>query len=230
MCSSNPGKGCRIDITLPAPPQVEQVLALRAGSWRVAIPARSLETVRRISAAVADQALAQGVLQDKAAAPLPIYWAGAVWHNPSRSLEPPLDGQRSLPIVRGDTARWGVIVDEVLGTQEVTLQAPADLEVPIPGLLGTAAQPSGQVLQVYEPTAVLSAHETRLRTGTMPRRLWRSHTTRTRAPPGFAGRRFHECAPPGAAPAASQWLPRRHRCRRVSKPCNCWKKAICQRC
>ncbi len=160
--SSNPGKGCRIDITLPAPPQVEQVLALRAGSWRVAIPARSLETVRRIPAAVADQALAQGVLQDKAAAPLPIYWAGAVWQQSSRSLEPPLDGQRSLLIVRGDTARWGVIVDEVLGTQEVTLQAPADLEVPIPGLLGTAAQPSGQVLQVYEPTAVLSAHETRL--------------------------------------------------------------------
>ena len=160
--TSTPGKGCRFDITLPAPPQVEQVLALRAGSWRVAIPARSLETVRRIPSSTAEQALAQGILHDKHNAPLPVYWAGAVWQQSARSLEPPLDGQRSLLIVRGDTSRWGLIVDEVLGTQEVTLQAPADLEVPIPGLLGTAAQPSGQVLQVYEPTAVLSAHETRL--------------------------------------------------------------------
>lgn len=162
--SSNPGKGCRFDITLPAPPQVEQVLALRAGSWRVAVPARSLETVRRIPTHVAEQALAQGILKDDASGPLPVYWAGAVWQQSARSLEPPLDGQRSLLIVRSDTSRWGLIVDEVLGTQEVTLQAPADLEVPVPGLLGTAAQPSGQVLQVYDPTAVLSAHEARLLT------------------------------------------------------------------
>ena len=160
--TSNPGKGCRIDITLPAPPQVEQVLPLRAGSWRIAIPARSLETVRRIPAKVADQALTQGLLHDKSNAPLPIYWAGAVWQQSTRSLEPPLDGLRSLLIVRGDTARWGLIVDELMGTQEVTLQAPTDLEVPIPGLLGTAAQPSGHILQVYEPSAVLSVHETRL--------------------------------------------------------------------
>lgn len=160
--TSTPGKGCRFDISLPAPPQVEQVLALRAGSWRVALPARSVEAVRRIPADMADRALAQGLLKDDALGPLPVYWAGAVWQQSARSLEPPLDGQRSLLIVRGDTSRWGVIVDAMLGTQEVTLQAPTDLEVPVPGLLGTAAQPSGQVLQVYEPTAVLSAHETRL--------------------------------------------------------------------
>ena len=160
--TSNPGKGCRIDITLPAPPQVEQVLPLRAGSWRIAIPARSLETVRRIPAAVADQALEQGLLQDKSNAPLPIYWAGAVWQQSQRSLEPPLDGLRSLLIVRGDTARWGIIVDEIYGTQEVTLQAPTNLGIPVAGLLGTSALPSGHVIQVYEPTAVITEHETRL--------------------------------------------------------------------
>lgn len=160
--TSAAGQGCRFDITLPAPPQVEQVLALRAGSWHVALPARSVETIRRIPAAVADQAMAQGVLQDDASGPLPLYWAGAVWQQSARSMEPTLDGQRNLLIVRSDTARWGLIVDEVLGTQEVTLQAAADLAVPIPGLLGTAAQPSGQVLQVYEPTAVLSTHEARV--------------------------------------------------------------------
>lgn len=160
--TSAPGQGCRFDITLPAPPQVEQVLALRAGSWHVALPARSVETIRRIPTSVADQAMAQGVLQDDASGPLPLYWAGAVWQQSAHSLEPTLDGQRTLLIVRSDTARWGLIVDEVLGTQEITLQTASDLAVPIPGLLGTAAQPSGQVLQVYEPAAVLSAHEARV--------------------------------------------------------------------
>ena len=162
--TSTSGQGCRFDISLPPPPQVEQVLALRAGNWRVAVPATSVETLRRIPQDVADQAMAQGVLHNDAAGPLPLYWAGAVWQQSSRSLEPPLDGQRQLLIVRSDTARWGLIVDEVLGTQEVTLQAAPDLEVPIAGLLGTAAQPSGQVLQVYEPRQVLSAHEARLLT------------------------------------------------------------------
>lgn len=160
--TSNTGKGCRLDITLPAPPHVEQIMALRAGSWRVALLARSLETVRRIPAGVAEQALVQGVWHDDVSGPLPLYWAGAVWQQSSRSLEPPLDGQRAVLIVRSDTSRWGLVVDEVLGTQEVTLQVAADLQIDIPGLIGTAAQPSGQVLQVYEATAVLSAHEQRL--------------------------------------------------------------------
>ena len=159
--SSTAGQGCCFDICLPAPPQVEQVLALRAGSWRVALPARALESVRRVPAAVAEQALAQGMLNDEATGPLPLYWAGAVWQQSARSLEPALDGTRSLLIVRSDTARWGLLVDEILGTQEVTLQAPAELAVPVPGLLGIAAQPSGQVLQVYDPAAVLGAHEAR---------------------------------------------------------------------
>lgn len=162
--TSTPGKGCRMDISLPAPPQVEQVLALRAGSWRVTIPARSVEAVRRIAVDVADQALAHGMLQDHGSAPVPVYWAGAVWQQSARSLESPLDGQRHLLIVRGDTARWGLVVDEVLGMQEVVLQPPAHLEVPVPGLMGTAAMPSGHVLQVYEPSPVLMAHEARLLT------------------------------------------------------------------
>ncbi|MGE8398004.1 MAG: hypothetical protein ACN6NT_10410, partial [Comamonas sp.] len=122
-------------------------------------PARSVETIRRIPTSMADQAMAQGVLKDDASGPLPLYWAGAVWQQSTRSLAPTLDGQRNLLIVRSDTARWGLIVDEVLGTHEVTLQTASDLTVPIPGLMGTAAMPSGPVLQVYEPAHVLSAHE-----------------------------------------------------------------------
>ena len=158
---SQPGQGCTFTITLPAPPQVEQVVALRAGSWSIALPARSIETVRHIPAAQMDEAVAQGMLPDDVTGPMPLYWAGAVWQQSARSSAPPVDGQSIALVVRSDTSRWALQVDEVLGTQEVALQPPADVAVPLPGLLGTAAQPSGQVLQVYDPYAALAAHEAR---------------------------------------------------------------------
>ncbi|MEG3001551.1 MAG: response regulator [Comamonas sp.] len=158
---SQPGQGCTFTITLPAPPQVEQVVALRAGSWSIALPARSIEAVRHIPSAQMDQAVAQGMLPDDVTGPMPLYWAGAVWQQSARSSAPPVDGQSIALVVRSDTSRWALQVDEVLGTQEVALQAPTDVAVPLPGLLGTAAQPSGQVLQVYDPYAALAAHEAR---------------------------------------------------------------------
>ncbi|MDH1701201.1 response regulator [Comamonas terrigena] len=158
---SQPGQGCTFTITLPAPPQVEQVVALRAGSWSIALPARSIEAVRHIPAAQMDEAVAQGMLPDDVTGPMPLYWAGAVWQQSARSSAPPVDGQSIALVVRSDTSRWALQVDEVLGTQEVALQPPAEVAVPLPGLLGTAAQPSGQVLQVYDPYAALAAHEAR---------------------------------------------------------------------
>ncbi|WP_312587377.1 hybrid sensor histidine kinase/response regulator [Comamonas terrigena] len=158
---SQPGQGCTFTITLPAPPQVEQVVALRAGSWSIALPARSIEAVRHIPAAQMDEAVAQGMLPDDVTGPMPLYWAGAVWQQSARSNAPSVDGQSIALVVRSDTSRWALQVDEVLGTQEVALQPPADVAVPLPGLLGTAAQPSGQVLQVYDPYAALAAHEAR---------------------------------------------------------------------
>ncbi|MDR3004727.1 MAG: response regulator, partial [Acidovorax sp.] len=158
---SQPGQGCSFHITLPAPPQVEQVVALRAGSWSIALPARSIEAVRRIPQAQMDKALAQGLLEDEATGPMPLYWAGAVWQQSARSQALTVDGQALALVVRSDTSRWALQVDEVLGSQEVALQPATDVAVPLPGLLGTAAQPSGQVLQVYDPYAALAAHEER---------------------------------------------------------------------
>lgn len=160
--ASVPGKGCRFVITLPAPPQVEQVLGLRAGNWRIAVPARGVEALRQVPYEQARQALEQGMLRDDIRGPMPLYWAGAVWQQSTGSHEAPLDGQTLILVLRSDTRRFGLVVDEVLGTQEVVLQPPTDMAVPLPGLLGTAAQPSGQVLQVYEPAPVVAAHETRL--------------------------------------------------------------------
>ena len=158
---SNAHAGCEFILTLPAPPQVEQVVALRAGSFTMAVPARTVESVRRIPHSHMLQAAEQGMLPDDISGPMPLYWAGAVWQQSQRSNAPALDGMCTVLIVRNDTSRWALQVDEVLGTQEVALQPATDIAVPLPGLLGMAAQASGQVMQVYDPYAALADHEAR---------------------------------------------------------------------
>ncbi|MBS7348767.1 MAG: response regulator, partial [Comamonas sp.] len=162
---SKSGTGCRFTITLPAPPQVEQIIALRAGNWRVGIPAHYVQGQRSIAHDVLTSALEQGILRVDAGGPLPLYWAGALWQQSQHSQERAIEGQSNLLLLRSPTQRWGIVVDEVLSTQEVVLQAPGGLQTPIAGLLGTAIQPTGQVLQVYDPEAVIAAHEQRLRKG-----------------------------------------------------------------
>lgn len=157
------GQGCTFTITLPAPPQVEQIVALRAGNWRVAVPARHVQALHHIPWEQAHAALAQGLLRSEATGPVPLFWGGALWQQSARSTEMPLSGQATIVLLHSHTQRWAVMVDEVLDTQEVVLQADASTVVRLPGLLGTAAQPSGEVLPVYDPAAVIADHESRLR-------------------------------------------------------------------
>lgn len=162
--ASHPGQGCTVTLTLPAPPAVLPIQVLRAGSWQVALPAQWIEGVRRIPLALAEQGLAQAMLHGDPRGPLPLFWAGALWQQSTHSQVPPLDGHALVVIVRSPTQRWGLWADALQPEQEVLLQAPTGLSTPIAGLLGTASLPTGQVVQVYEPAAVIAAHETRQHT------------------------------------------------------------------
>jgi len=162
--ASRTGHGCTVTLTLPAPPAVLPIQVLRAGSWQVALPAQWIEGVRRIPLALAEQGLAQAMLHGDPRGPLPLFWAGALWQQSTHSRVPPLDGHALVVIVRSPTQRWGLWVDALQPEQEVLLQAPTGLNTPIAGLLGTASLPTGQVVQVYEPAAVIAAHETRQHT------------------------------------------------------------------
>ena len=161
--SSRSGKGCSVRITLPAPPRIETLQALRAGSWQVALPGNSIEGIRRIPLAAAQYALSQGMLPGDARGPLPLFWAGALWQQSSHSQETPIDQHALIVVVRSSTQRWGVWVDELLPPYEAVLQPPVGLRTPIAGLLGTAPLPNGQIVPVYAPAPVIAAHEARQR-------------------------------------------------------------------
>lgn len=164
--SSRKGQGCCVRISLPAPPHIEALQALRAGSWQVALPSGSIEGVRRIPIAAAQYALSQGMLPGDERGPLPLFWAGALWQQSQHSQETPIDQHALIVVVRSSTQRWGLWVDELLPPYEAVLQPPAGLRTSVAGLLGTAPLPSGQVVPVYAPAAVIGAHETRQRQAT----------------------------------------------------------------
>lgn len=185
-----------------------------------------METVRRIPVAAADQALAHGMLQDQGCAPVPVYWAGAVWQQSARSLESPLDGQRHLLIVRGDTARWGLVVDEVLGMQEVVLQPRPIWKCLCPA--SWALPPCHQAMCCRSTSLpVLMAHEARLLT--QPEEATTLDTQEPERPlvlladDSMSVRRL------------AQHLLQTHGYRMVTatdglKPCSCWKTANAPHC
>lgn len=182
------GVGCRFHITLPATARVEPIVALtlahpQGGHWRMGVPEGSIWAQLHISADEADAALAAGLLRHPEHGAVPLYAASAVWGamrwadhagtddaqrsaaNAALALQLPPGQTLTQPvlIVRGPTGRWALLVDAAAPSQPLIIEPPTDLRAEPPaGLLGTAAEPSGQVLQVWDAAASVLAHEARL--------------------------------------------------------------------
>ena len=155
------GQGCSFALQLPAPPHIEQMLTVRAAHWQVGLPTHSIESVRRVPSDLLEAALELGIYTPDTGGPLPVYWAGSVWQQTHQRPGSTLDGMRTLIVVRSHTARWALVADSCSEAQEVCLQALPTTTTTITGLLGMATLVNGHVVQVYDPVAVLQAHESR---------------------------------------------------------------------
>lgn len=182
------GVGCRFHITLAATARADSIVALtlahpQGGHWRMGVPESSIWATLHISAQEADAALEAGLLRHPDHGAVPLYAASAVWgamrwahdrqpdatqrHAAQAALALQLPPGQTLTqpvlIVRGPTGRWALLVDAAAAAQTLIVEPPADVRVEPPaGLLGTAIEPSGQVLQIWDAAASILAHEARL--------------------------------------------------------------------
>ena len=81
-----PGKGTSFKLVLPLTTAVTQVVMLRCGDLRVAVPSTLVEVVRRATPEQAERAYASGSypLGDRA---LPFFWLGALLQHSARGVE-----------------------------------------------------------------------------------------------------------------------------------------------
>ena len=152
---SSAGQGTRFRLLLPLTTAVTQVVMLRCGELRVAVPSTLIEVVRRVPTVDVERAYASGTFPfgDET---LPFYWLSALLQGEARG---PLEG-RSQPvvIVRSAAQRVALHIDEVVGNQEVVVKHVGPQLSRLPGLAGVTLLPSGAIALIYNPVALAALY------------------------------------------------------------------------
>jgi chemosensory pili system protein ChpA (sensor histidine kinase/response regulator) len=152
---SQPGRGTQFRLLLPLTTAVTQVVMLRCGETRVAVPSPLIEIVRRVPSDEVTRAYAEGTLA-YAGETLPFHWLAALLQPGARGE---VTGRTQLVvIVRSAAQRVAVHVDEVLGNQEVVVKHVGPQLSRLPGLAGVTLLPSGTVALIYNPVALDSLY------------------------------------------------------------------------
>jgi chemosensory pili system protein ChpA (sensor histidine kinase/response regulator) len=153
--ASTPGQGTSFKLVLPLTTAVTQVVMLRCGDLRVAVPSTLIEVVRRVPTDQVEQAYARGgfTIGEQE---LPFFWLGGLLQHSARG---PGEGRsQALVVVRSAAQRVVVHVDEVLGNQEVVVKHVGPQLARLPGLAGVTLLPSGAVALIYNPVALAALY------------------------------------------------------------------------
>ncbi len=158
------GQGTSFKLVLPLTTAVTQVVMLRCGDSRIAVPSTLIEIVRRATPKEIDLAYATGSYEfgDRA---LPFFWLGALLQMGARPADTQLR-TRAVVIVRSAQQRVAVHVDEVLGNQEVVVKNLGPQLSRLPGLAGMTLLASGAVALIYNPVALATLYGEEARSAT----------------------------------------------------------------
>ncbi|VUZ24283.1 Sensor histidine kinase RcsC [uncultured Comamonas sp.] len=161
--STQPGQGTVFELVLPLTTAMTQVVLLRMGDFVVGVPASLVEVVRRLPLPELEQAYQDGALAQADGSHLPFLWAGAVWRQSPRSTDSTGGKTRPVVIVNSASQRLALHVDEVLGSQEVVVKNLGPQLARLPGLAGMSLLPSGAVVLIYNPVALVAVHGEKIR-------------------------------------------------------------------
>ncbi len=152
---SEPGRGTRIRLVLPLTTAVTQVVLVRFGAQRVAVPSTLVEIVLRMRADDLRKAYASGTLQH-ADESVPLYWLGALLQQSSPGQVE--DRAQAVIVVRSASQRVALHIDEVIGSQEVVVKQLGPQMSRLPGIAGITLLPSGAAALIYNPVALAAVY------------------------------------------------------------------------
>ena len=154
--SSVPGRGSTFTLVLPLTTAVTQVVLLRVGTRVYAVPSSLVDLVVRLKPQDA-VATAQRRSYADDDAEMPCYWFGALTADSGASTDPV---GRSVPLVlvRSAAQRLALLVDEVLGNQEVVVKNLGPQLSRVPGLAGISLLPDGALVLIYNPVGLAAVH------------------------------------------------------------------------
>jgi chemosensory pili system protein ChpA (sensor histidine kinase/response regulator) len=150
-----PGRGTSFRLVLPLTTAVTQVVMLRCGELKVAVPSTLVEIVKRSPQSELATAYATSAFRvdDRS---LPFFWLGALLQASARGM--PATRAQPVVIIRSAAQRIALHVDEVLGNQEVVVKNLGPQLARLPGLAGMTLLPSGEPALIYNPVALATLY------------------------------------------------------------------------
>jgi chemosensory pili system protein ChpA (sensor histidine kinase/response regulator) len=150
------GQGTSFKMILPLTTAVTQVVMMRCGDTRVAVPSTLVEIVRRATPNEVEVAYANGgyTLGDRT---MQFFWLGALLQISARPAASTAR-TRSVVVIRSAQQRIALHVDEVLGNQEVVVKNLGPQLARLPGLAGITLLASGAVALIYNPVALATLY------------------------------------------------------------------------
>ncbi|HJO36874.1 MAG TPA: chemotaxis protein CheW, partial [Gammaproteobacteria bacterium] len=153
------GAGTRFTLRLPTTLALSRVLLVRLGEERLALPLRSIGDVQALTAEQSEAYL-RGKLPSLAhgSRHYALRDLAALTDSPQR---PTPRRQIGLPVVLVETAGrpFGLVVDQVLGSQEVVVKALGPQAGALPGLIGATVLDDGEAVLIADPASLLARSE-----------------------------------------------------------------------
>jgi len=149
---STPGQGASFLLRLPLTTALTQVVLLRAGDQVAAVPASLMDSVLRLPHEPVEVARQIGQIE-VAGHRQAVYHLGALLGHVG---PPPVHHGKTQPLVlvRSAQRRLALLVDEVMGNQEVVVKNLGPQLNKVPGLAGISLLASGDVALIYNPLAL----------------------------------------------------------------------------
>lgn len=155
LTQSTAGQGASFELRVPLTTALTQVVVLRYGDRKVAVPAALMLSVQRLPVEMVEQAYVDGSLM-AAGERMPFYWLGGLMRHSDRGFA----HGKTLPVVLVHSAqqRLALHCDEVLGNQEVVIKNLGPQLMQVPGLAGISLLASGDVALIYNPVALANRY------------------------------------------------------------------------
>jgi len=149
--SSRPGRGTTFSVRLPLTMAITDGMLVRVGDQRYIVPSLNIQMNLRPERENIATALKQGEMLKLRGDLLPLYRLHRIF-GVHGAIEDPCDG--AILVMDDGDARFGVLVDELLGKLQVVAKPLGDLLGRVPGISGGAILGDGRVGLILDPAGL----------------------------------------------------------------------------
>ncbi len=139
---SKPGQGTTFSIRLPLTLAIIDGMVIRVGPWRYVLPLLSITRMLRPDESHVPTVFGQAEMLKADEGLIPLYRMHELFNIPDAQTNPT---QASVVVVEHEGKKIGLMIDELLGQQQIVIKSLGESLRGVPGIAGGAIMPDGKV-------------------------------------------------------------------------------------